>query len=104
LFKVFGTKQRIRIGKILKDHGLYAPNNMANDLQYVITLPAADEIMNAQGGENVEGYTLENIELVYESIDNAKLVEKAESQYNTERNGVRTPPLSTKRSTCHAEV
>jgi hypothetical protein len=36
---------------------------MANDLQYVITLPAADEIMNAQGGKKVEGYTLENIEL-----------------------------------------
>jgi hypothetical protein len=29
LFEVFGTKQRIRIGKILKDHGLYAPHNMA---------------------------------------------------------------------------
>jgi hypothetical protein len=70
LFEVFGTKQRIRIGKILKDHGLYAPHNMANDLQYVITLPAADEIMNAQGGEKLEWYTLENIELEYESIDN----------------------------------
>jgi hypothetical protein len=43
---------------------------MANDLQYVITLPAADEIMNAQGGEKLEWYTLENIELEYESIDN----------------------------------
>ena len=66
LSEVFGTKQRIRIGKILNDHGLYAPHNMANDLQYVITLPAADEIMNAQGGVNVEGYTLENVELDYE--------------------------------------
>ena len=65
LFSVFGTKQIIRINKILKDHGLYAPHNMANDLQYVITLPTADEIMSAQGGESVEGYTLENIELEY---------------------------------------
>ena len=48
LFEVFGTKQRIRIGKILKDHGHYAPHNMANDLQYVITLPAADEIMDLE--------------------------------------------------------
>ena len=85
LFEVFGTKQRIRINKILKDHGLYAPHNIANDLQYVITLPAADEIMNAQGGENVERYTLEYIELEQESIDNAKLPRKVESQYNTER-------------------
>ena len=36
LFEVFGTKQRIRICKILKDHGLYAPHNMKNDLQYII--------------------------------------------------------------------
>jgi hypothetical protein len=85
LFEVFGTKQRIRIGKILKDHGLYAPHNMANDLQYVITLPAADEIMNVQGGEKVEGYTLENIELEYESIDNIGLARKVGSQYNVGR-------------------
>ncbi|CAB3992192.1 Hypothetical predicted protein [Paramuricea clavata] len=58
---------------------------MANDLQYVITLPAADEIMSGQGGENVEGYTLENIELEYESIDNIGLARKVESQYNSGR-------------------
>ena len=85
LFGVFGTKQKIRINKILKDHGLYAPHNMANDLQYVITLPAAAEIMSAQGGENVEGYTLENIELEYESIDNIDLARKAEGLYGSER-------------------
>ena len=85
LFGVFGTKQRIRINKILKDHGLYAPHNMANDLQCVITLPTADEIMNAQGGESVEGYTLENIELEYESIDNIDLARKAENLYGSER-------------------
>ncbi|CAB3998807.1 Hypothetical predicted protein, partial [Paramuricea clavata] len=85
LFGVFETKQRIRIGKILKDHGLYAQHNMANDLQYVITLSAADEIMNAQGGGNVEGYTLENIELEYESIDNIELGRQVERQYNAGR-------------------
>ncbi|CAB3997486.1 Hypothetical predicted protein, partial [Paramuricea clavata] len=85
LFEVFGTKQKIRINKILKDHGLYAPHNMANDLQYVITLPTADEIMNAQSGETVEGYTLENIELEYESIDNIDLARKAENLYGSER-------------------
>jgi hypothetical protein len=85
LFGVFGTRQKIRINKILKDHGLYAPHNMANDLQYVITLPTATEIMNAQGGESVEGYTLENIELEYESIDNIDLARKAEGLYGSER-------------------
>ncbi|CAB4007386.1 Hypothetical predicted protein [Paramuricea clavata] len=85
LFGVFGTKQRIKVNKIFKDHGLYAPHNMANDLQYVITLPAADEIMSAQGGESVEGYTLENIELEYKSIDNNDLARKAEGPYGSER-------------------
>ena len=85
LFGVFGTKQRIRINKILKDHGLYAPHIMENDLQYVITLPEADEIMSAQGGEAVEGYTLKNIELEYESIDNIDLARKAENLYGSER-------------------
>ena len=73
------------LNKILKDHGLYAPHNMANDLQYVITLPESDEIMSAQGGEDVEGYTLENIELEYESIDNIDLERKAENLYGAER-------------------
>ncbi|CAB3986788.1 Hypothetical predicted protein, partial [Paramuricea clavata] len=63
LFGVFGTKQKIRINKILKDHGLYAPHNMANDLQYVITLPAATEI----------------------SIDNIDLARKAEGLYGSKR-------------------
>ncbi|CAB4017789.1 Hypothetical predicted protein [Paramuricea clavata] len=85
LFRVFGTKQKIRINKILKDYGLDAPHNMANDLQYVITLPTAAEIMNAQGGESVEGYTIENIELEYESIDNIDLARKAEGLYGSER-------------------
>jgi hypothetical protein len=58
---------------------------MANDLQYVITLLTADEIMSAQGGESVEGYTLENIELEYESIDNIDLARKAENLYGSER-------------------
>jgi hypothetical protein len=47
----------------LKDNGVYAPHNMVSDLQYVLTLPAEEDIMNAQGEEKVAGYTLENIEL-----------------------------------------
>jgi hypothetical protein len=47
----------------------------------VITLPTADEIMHAHGGESAEGYTLEKIELVYESIDNIDLARKAENLY-----------------------
>ncbi|CAB4026748.1 Hypothetical predicted protein [Paramuricea clavata] len=74
LFGIFGTKQRIKIGKILKDHGLYAPYNMANNLQYVVTLPKAEEIMNAQANEKVEGYSLENIELEYNNNNNNNFI------------------------------
>ncbi|CAB4003407.1 Hypothetical predicted protein [Paramuricea clavata] len=85
LFGIFGTKQRLKITKILGDHGLYAPYHSANDLQYVITLPQASEIMNAQSGENVEGYSLENLELEYESIENVNLARKSENLYGAER-------------------
>ena len=56
-------RQKIKIGKILKDPGVYAPHNMTSDLQYVLTLPAAKDIINAQGGEKVAVYTLEKIKL-----------------------------------------
>ena len=61
------------------------PTQHGERLTYVITLPTAAEIMNAQGGESVEGYTLENIELEYESIDNIDLARKAEGLYGSER-------------------
>ncbi|CAB4029204.1 Hypothetical predicted protein [Paramuricea clavata] len=85
LFGIFGTKQRLKITKILGDHGLYAPYHSANDLQYVITLPQASEIMNAQSGETVDGYSLENLELEYESIENVNLARKSENLYGAER-------------------
>ena len=73
MFAVHGTKQRIRLGKILEDHGLYAPYSMINNFQYSITLPSASDIMKAQSGEAVAGYSLENIELEYETIENQDL-------------------------------
>jgi hypothetical protein len=51
-------------------------------MQYVLTLPASEDIINAQNGEKVAGYTLENIELEYESIDNAELAKTVESQFD----------------------
>ena len=43
---------------------------MNNNPMYILTLPEADEIMTAQGGQKVEGYKLENLELEYETIEN----------------------------------
>ena len=81
MFSILGSKQRIKLGKILEDHGLYAPYSMINNLQYTITLPQASEIMKAQTGEAVEGYTLENIELEYETIENQELANDATEIY-----------------------
>ena len=54
---------------------------MINNLQYSITLPSASDIMKAQSGEAVEGYSLENIELEYETIENQELANEATEVY-----------------------
>ena len=53
---------KIKLGKIFKNHGPYAPYDMS-DVEYRIRLPKADKIMNAQTGESVEGYKLTDITL-----------------------------------------
>ena len=85
MFKVHGTKQRIKLGKILEDHGLYAPHSMTNNLEYVVKLPTASDIMKAQSGSNVGGYSLENIELEYETIENQELTDEVVSGYEVGR-------------------
>ena len=85
MFSVHGTKQRIKLGKILEDHGLYAPHDMTNNLQYIITLPKAADIMVAQSGQSVGGFTLENLELEYETMENQDLVSDVISGYEAGR-------------------
>ena len=46
-----------------------------------ITLPPADEIMEAQSGQKVQGYTLEDIELKYETIDNSQIAADITKRY-----------------------
>ena len=54
---------------------------MNNNFQYVITLPQASNIMKAQSGENVEGYSLENLEMEYETINNPELAAQVSEGY-----------------------
>ena len=61
MFSVHGTKQRIKLGKILEDHDLYSPHDMINNLQYIITLPKATDIMVAHSGESVGGIHLKTL-------------------------------------------
>ena len=58
---------------IISDHGLYTGFNLPHILTFIITLPPANEIMEAQSGQKVQGYTLENTELEYETIDNSQV-------------------------------
>ena len=85
MYAVHGTKQRIKLGKILEDHGLYAPYSMVNNFQYEITLPSAAEIMKAQSGSAVEGYSLENVELEYETIENQDIANSTTEGYEIGR-------------------
>ena len=85
VFSVNGTTQRLQIDKILEDHGLYAPFGMNSNFQYIITLPTAASIMTAQGGSSVGTYTLENLELEYESIQNSDIAVEVTGNYSTGR-------------------
>ena len=85
MFEVYGTKQRIKLGKILEDHGFYAPHSMINNLQYIITLPKATDIMAVQTSQSVRGYTLENFELEYETVGNRDLTIDVVGGYETGR-------------------
>ena len=85
MFDIFGTKQCLKLEKILSTHGLYAPYGMINNFQYIITLPKASDIMVAQSGQSVAGYTLENLELEYETIENLDLAEQVLEKYSQGR-------------------
>ncbi|CAB3977100.1 Hypothetical predicted protein [Paramuricea clavata] len=85
LHSVYGSKLRKPIDKIIADHGLYTPFSMNNNPMYILTLPQADEIMTAQGGEQVDGYKLDNLELEYEAIENDSLASEVSRMYSTGR-------------------
>ena len=82
MFKIIGSKIRIKLGQILNNHGVYAPNKMNSDITYYIRLPSADDIMVAQSGQKIAGYTLENIKLEYETIESPKLAELTNNEYD----------------------
>ncbi|CAB3997732.1 Hypothetical predicted protein [Paramuricea clavata] len=85
LHSVYGSKLRKPIDKIIADHGLYTPFSMNNNPMYILTLPQADEIMTAQGGEAKGNYKLDNLELEYETIENDTLASEVSRMYSTGR-------------------
>ena len=85
MFDIFGTKQCMKLEKILSEYGLYVPYEMINNFQYVVTLPSSDDIMVAQSGEPKGKYSLENLELEYETIENLDLANEVLINYSTGR-------------------
>ena len=85
MLSVYGSKLKIPLDRIIADHGLYAPFRMNNNFMYVVTLPKASDIMMAQSSEKVGGYTLENLELEYETIENQSVADEISSMYSTGR-------------------
>ncbi|CAB4033879.1 Hypothetical predicted protein [Paramuricea clavata] len=78
-------EQKMKLGKILNDHGPYTPYSMKSGFEYTVTLPKADKIMVAQSNEKVEGYALKNIHLEYETIENEELAKRVNEGYETGR-------------------
>ena len=85
LYGVYSKRQRIRLDKIIADHGVYAPFLMNNNPRYIITLPSSSEVLIAQRGETLGAYSLENIQLEYETIDDPDLASQVTSLYSTGR-------------------
>ena len=74
---------KIPLGKILCDHGPYAPYGMC-DFEYRITLPKSEKIMmKAQTNEAVGEYKLTDMHLEYEIIESEDLAERVGGEINT---------------------
>ena len=83
IIDVFDGRVRIKLGKILNDHGLYAPLDAGNIIKYKLIFPKADEIMVAQSNQKVAGYTLEDVRLEYSSIENPDVYNKALNSFQS---------------------
>ena len=85
LYSVYAKKQRISLNYILEDHGLYASFSMNNNFQYIITLPAANQILLAQSAETLGSYSLDNLQLEYETIENLAIANRVSSMFSIGR-------------------
>ena len=73
-------RMKIPLGKILADHGPYAPYGMF-DFEYRITLPKSEKIMKAQSGQEKGSYKLTDLRLEYEVIESENLVREVKDRY-----------------------
>ena len=77
-------RMKIPLGKILCDHGPYAPYGMF-DFEYRITLPKSQKIMKAQSNQEKGEYKLTDLRLEYEVIESENLVKEVKDKYGVGR-------------------
>ena len=74
------SRMKIPLGKVLADHGPYAPYGMFN-FEYRITLPKSEKIMKAQANQKKGEYKLTDMRLEYEVIESENLVKEVKDKY-----------------------
>ena len=85
LFKARGKRVKIKLEKILNNQGLFAPSAFSGGVEFNFRTPDASDIMIAQSGESVGGYSLKEPKLIYESIESPEMYSQAAADYtNTE--------------------
>ena len=85
LFKARGKRVKIKLEKILNNQGLFAPSAFSGGVEFNFRTPNASDIMIAQSGESVGGYSLKEPKLIYESIESPEMYFQAAADYtNTE--------------------
>ena len=85
LFKARGKRVKIKLEKILNNQGLFAPSAFNGGVEFNFRTPDASDIMIAQSGESVGGYSLKEPKLIYESIESPEMYSQAAADYtNTE--------------------
>ena len=81
ILSIYEHKKKICFDKIIRDHRLYAQFYMNNNFRYIITLPSSSELMVIQSGQTLGTYTLEDLQLEYEIIENIYLANEIAEKY-----------------------
>jgi len=83
LNEAYGTKYRIRLDhETLKDHGVFYPQALYNDLVFELTLADADNVVKGSDPTKLK-YKLTNIEIEYQMIHSEMLADEARSVYSS---------------------
>ena len=81
LFKARGKRVKIKLGKIIRDQGLFVPSALHGSVEFNFKTPSASKIMIAQSGESVGDYALKEPKLIYESIESPDMYSQASAEY-----------------------